>query len=399
MESLGIAGRTDVAGVFTMHSSGVRLRSRISDIVRRAYDRHGFSQVQYPVLQDRRIWEASGRWDLYNDAGTLFPVLDGNEPFLCLAPTSEEVAVADAGRYLRSYRDLPARVWLTTSKFRNEVSPRGGLMRSREFEMADGYSFDIDPKGAIDSYQLLRSVCGSALREIGFASVFECDADGGDISDGESSEFLVLGDIGQSVVFTCPYCGARGDAEAKRVIDGSEVTCARCGCGTPRALPATELAHIFALGTRYSAAMGLAVPSASGQPVHPHMTCSGIGVTRCIQVLAHQSRDDRGFAWPAGMAPYDVLIVLLRQDDQQARDLATSIADAISRRGLDVLVDDSESSPGKKFAFADALGSPSQIVVSPRDYQSVEVRDRRTRRTAQVAAIDVPGALASQPKW
>lgn len=380
LEHLGFVSRTDVAGVFGLLPLGMRVRDNLLKITADAYSQQGFSRVGFPTLQSRSIWEASGRWGTYRDQNAMFTVLDADDDSLCLPPTSEEIAVSIVSRQLRSYRDLPARLWLSSSKFRNELSPRGGLMRGREFEMADGYTFDIDERGMIDSYNRLGRACSNALRGMGFSSIFPNPASGGEVSDFESTEFLVLGDSGQGAVWVCSFCGARddGDLRLKGILEAT--LCSECGPEKVIKLPAIELAHIFQLKDKYTFPMNLRFVGKDGMPATPMMSCSGIGITRCIQALADSFRDERGLIWPEQSSPFDVHVVSLRYDVPEVRNRTEEIATALVKSGLTVLIDDTNSSAGNKFAIADGIGIPRQIVVSERTNDKFEVRNRSSGR-------------------
>jgi|GEM_PF-2409972 prolyl-tRNA synthetase len=213
MEATGLVRRSPVAGVFALLPLGVRVRDQLARISRSAFERTGFSTVSFPTLQSRDMWEQSGRWDTYVSEGTLFTLDGGAAGAMCLAPTSEEISVTIVRSDLRSYRDLPARLFLSTSKFRNEVSPRGGLMRAREFEMADAYTFDSTPGGMRESVRRLNDACRIALTGMGLRPSFQVAADGGSISSGPSTEHVMIADFGQSHLLACPHCGNRGAAE------------------------------------------------------------------------------------------------------------------------------------------------------------------------------------------
>jgi prolyl-tRNA synthetase len=210
LEGLGLVGRTDAAGVHTLLPLGLRVRGRLDRITQAAFENLGFNSVALPTLQSRTLWDESGRWNVYTEEGTLITTRVGGED-MCLAPTSEEMAVAVVRQYLRSHRDLPVRLSLNTTKFRNEVSPRGGLMRGREFTMADAYTFDSSRAGMQESIRLLNQACSAALTGMGLTGTFQAPADGGAISAGPSVEHLVLADFGQSSILACDYCGNRGD--------------------------------------------------------------------------------------------------------------------------------------------------------------------------------------------
>lgn len=214
LEAVGLVRQLDLAGSFALMPLGTMIRDRMEAIIRKSFAEHGFGTVVLPVLQSRAIWESSGRWKLYADSGALFRVVGrGEEEIACLGPTSEEISVSVVAADLKTYRDLPVRLYQSTQKFRNELSPRGGLMRAREFEMADAYTFDATREGMLASVEHLNAACRSALVRMGFRHVLAIPADGGDISKAPSTEHAVRSDTGQSKFVECLQCGYRADPE------------------------------------------------------------------------------------------------------------------------------------------------------------------------------------------
>jgi prolyl-tRNA synthetase len=211
LESLGYVSKTDATGVFTLLPLGLRVHDRLARIARTTFEERGANAVAFPTLQSRSLWEQSGRWDVYQSEGALLTSTSRSGEQMCLAPTSEEIASAAVREHLRSHRDLPIRLFLSSSKFRDEIAPRGGLMRGREFTMADAYTFDTGPGGMSASVDFLNDACRAALVGMGLTGVFRAGADGGSISAGPTTEHLVLGDTGQSSILVCDRCGHRGD--------------------------------------------------------------------------------------------------------------------------------------------------------------------------------------------
>lgn len=390
LERLGFVSRTEVRGAFALLPLGLRIRDKLARVAEEEFHGLGFSQVQFPSLQSREIWESSGRWAVYAAEGSLFTVRDGGEEVLALSPTSEEIAVATISRHLESYRDLPIRVSLSTTKFRNELSPRGGLMRGREFEMADAYTFDRSPASMAESYRLLQDACRSSLRRMGFPSVFEVAANGGAISSGPSVEFLVLSPAGQGELAACPSCGSRGDPG---LIGPAGSKCPTCQGAVLGAVPVTELAHVFELGERYSRPMNLRFATSGDQPGVPLMACSGIGITRCVQALAETYKSKDGFRWPKSVAPMEVQLVAIRYDRPEIRARADTLSARISSAGLSVLVDDREVIASEKFRYSSAIGNPLEVILSPRS-DMVEFRDRATERRVHLREHQVGAFLA-----
>ncbi|MFJ3182479.1 proline--tRNA ligase [Streptomyces sp. NPDC086796] len=211
LHTLGLIARTDATGVHTLLPLGVRVHDRLTAIARRAFEERGALTFAPPTLQSRTLWEQTGRWDVYRREGALLTVSSSSGEEMCLAPTSEEIAAATVRDHLRSHRDLPVRLSLSTTKFRDELSPRGGLMRGREFTMADAYTFDTGPDTMRESVDFLNDACTAALTGMGLTGTFTAAADGGSISAGPSTEHLVLADSGQGTIVACTHCGNRSD--------------------------------------------------------------------------------------------------------------------------------------------------------------------------------------------
>ncbi|MCX4783994.1 MULTISPECIES: proline--tRNA ligase [unclassified Streptomyces] len=211
LHTLGLIARTDATGVHSLLPLGLRVHDRLTAIARHAFEERGALTFAPPTLQSRTLWEQTGRWDVYRREGALLTVSSSSGEEMCLAPTSEEIAAATVREHLRSHRDLPVRLSLSTTKFRDELSPRGGLMRGREFTMADAYTFDTGPDTMRASVDFLNEACTAALTGMGLSGTFTAPADGGSISAGPSTEHLVLADSGQGTIVACTHCGNRGD--------------------------------------------------------------------------------------------------------------------------------------------------------------------------------------------
>ncbi|MFI9078781.1 proline--tRNA ligase [Streptomyces sioyaensis] len=211
LQTLGFIARTGASGVHTLLPLGLRVHDRLTAIARKAFEDRGALTFAAPTLQSRDLWQETGRWEAYRAEGALLTVTSSSGEEMCLAPTSEEIATATVRDHLRSFRDLPLRLSLSTTKFRDEIAPRGGLMRGREFTMADAYTFDASPEGMRESVAFLNEAVTASLTGMGLTGVFQASADGGSISAGPSTEHLMLSTTGQSTIVVCDHCGNRGD--------------------------------------------------------------------------------------------------------------------------------------------------------------------------------------------
>lgn len=377
LDAAGIVQRTEVAGVFAWMPNGVSFRNQIRDIALEELGTISYAQVEFPTLQKSAPWHTTGRWTRYMSDGTMFPVEGGQLGELCIGPTTEEMVALGIAQKLKSYKDLPARISSSTVKYRNEKVARDGLMRAREFEMVDAYSFAEDATAIGIEFDQLNAACRRVLRRLGLTGVTQVDASVGDIGGSRSTEHLLLHPSGESPTFACAYCGhTTTDADAS-----DKSLCAACGQQPLSRLRAVELAHVFDLGTAYSEPMGAYFTDSSGDRHAVHMATAGIGVGRVMQALAESGRDSFGLRWPLGVGPFDVHVVVIRPGSGDV-DMATRwLSGCLETSGIRVFVDDRDVSTGTKFRYARLAGICLQVVVSSgADTPKFELRDRMTGR-------------------
>jgi prolyl-tRNA synthetase len=404
--------RQESAGIYTLLPLGLRVLNRICAIIREEQNRAGAIELLMPTIQSAELWRESGRYDDYGKE--MLRIKDRHGRDMLYGPTNEEMITAIFRSYVRSYKDLPLNLYHIQWKFRDEVRPRFGLMRGREFLMKDAYSFDLDADGARHSYNrmfiaYLRSFARMGLRAIPMV------ADTGPIGGNLSHEFIILAKTGESEVFchrdyldfdipgenvdfddraqtqalvdrwTALYAATSEmhDAAAYEKIDESARMSAR----------GIEVGHIFYFGTKYSEPMGAVVAAPDGKPTPVHMGSYGIGPTRLIGALIEAHHDDAGVIWPESVAPFRVAVLNLKQGAADTGAACENLYRALNAKGVDTLYDDTQERPGAKFATADLIGVPWQVLVGPKGLAEGKV-ELKCRSTGARELLGVDETLA-----
>ncbi len=521
-----------------------RVIRKVEQIVREEMDRAGAIELNLPILQPRTLWDETARWNVYRQASILFHLSDRKNEEFCLSPTAEEVITDSVRRELRSHKELPVTLYQIGPKFRDELRPRFGIIRGREFIMKDAYSFDQDEEGMRHSYELMRAAYERVCERCNLR-VRMVEADSGAIGGSGSAEFMVLAETGEDMILECDSCqyGAnlekadsvldqdppeesqplerhdtpnvrtveeltvffnglpakkmvktilyqaddqvvavciRGDREinelklanhlgATRVetaaaatveqVTGAEVgfagpvglngvriiadksvepmrnvlcgvnttnvhllnanygrdfptpeftdlknaragdRCPRCPQGRLKECRGIEMGHIFQLGTKYSQAMKLSYQNDTGQQQTVWMGCYGIGVSRIAAAAVEQQYDEHGIVWPESIAPYSVIVIPVRWEDEQLRSLAERIYHSLTDAGVEVLLDDRNESAGFKFKDADLIGIPWRVTVGRGAANDVvELRQRKTGVVEHVSVATLLDRFGAAPR-
>jgi prolyl-tRNA synthetase len=380
--------RQSSAGIYSWLPLGLRVLRKVEQIVREEMDRAGCHEILMPAIQPAELWQESGRYDDYGKE--MLRISDRHERAMLYGPTHEEVITDIFRRSVRSYRDLPLNLYQIQWKFRDEIRPRFGVMRGREFFMKDNYSFDLDFEGAKRSYDNMFVAYLKTFRRMDLTAI-PMRATSGAIGGDLSHEFQVLAQTGESEVF---YDAAfeeidllqdELDVEAlKALYAAADEKHDAASCPVPegrlRSGRGIEVGQIFYFGTKYSKAMGATVMDQDGREVPVEMGSYGIGVSRLVGTLIEVNHDDAGIVWPAPVAPFDLGIVDLRPGDPACSAVVADLEAQARRAGLDPLVDDRDESAGVKFAAMDLIGLPWQVVVGPRGVKQgvVELKRRAT---------------------
>jgi prolyl-tRNA synthetase len=406
--------RQSSAGIYSWLPLGLRVLKRVEQIVREEQDRSGAQEILMPTIQPAELWRESGRYDDYGKE--MLRIKDRHERDMLYGPTNEEMITEIARAYVRSYKDLPLNLYHIQWKFRDEVRPRFGVMRGREFLMKDAYSFDIDQAGARHSYNKMFVAYLRTFARLGLKSI-PMRADTGPIGGDLSHEFIILADTGESEV----YCardyldfevpGANVDfddvAGIQSIVDKwTSLYAATSEMHEPEkyaALPADkqvsargiEVGHIFYFGTKYSEPMKAVVAGPDGKEVPLHGGSYGIGPSRLVAAIIEACHDDAGIKWPEAVAPFDVTILNLKQGDAATDAACEQLYKELGAKGLDVLYHDGDERPGAKFATADLIGIPWQILVGPKGLASgqVELKKRADGTRTMLTPADVVAQL------
>jgi len=380
--------RQSSAGIYSWLPLGHAVLRRVEEIVRDEMDAAGCQEILMPSVQPADLWQESGRYEAYGREMLRF--IDRHERQMLLGPTHEEVITDIFRRCLRSYRDLPKNLYQIQWKFRDEIRPRFGVMRGREFLMKDNYSFDLDFEGAKRSYDNMFSAYLRTFKRMGLTAI-PMRAESGAIGGSMSHEFQILASTGESEVF---YDAAFEDLDLLApeldvatiqtyyAATDEEHVPAECPVAPDRLRQGRgiEVGHIFYFGTKYSKPLGAAVTGPNGEEIHVEMGSYGIGVSRLVGALIEAHHDDRGIVWPESVAPFDVALINLRASDAGCSSLTGDLYAKLKGAGVNVLFDDRDESPGVKFATMELIGIPYQIIVGPRGLKAgvVELKSRRT---------------------
>jgi prolyl-tRNA synthetase len=378
--------RQSSAGIYSWLPLGLRVLRRVEQIVREEMDRAGCHELLMPAIQPAELWQESGRYEDYGKE--MLRVVDRHERPMLYGPTHEEVVTDIFRRSIRSYRDLPQNLYQIQWKFRDEIRPRFGVMRGREFLMKDNYSFDLDFAGALRSYDNMFIAYLKTFRRMGRTAI-PMRAESGAIGGNLSHEFQILASTGESQVFfnrafedidflhdelEIEYLkGLYAATDAQHDPETCPVPAERLRTGR-----GIEVGHIFYFGTKYSKPMGAVVMGPDGQEVPVEMGSYGIGVSRLVGALIEAFHDEAGIKWPEPVAPFRLGLINLRPGDAGCTASCERLEGQLTGAGVELLYDDSEESAGAKFAAMDLIGLPWQVIVGPRGarHGTIELKRR-----------------------
>jgi len=358
-----------ISGVWTLLPLGFRVYQKVENIIREEMRLIGGEELRMPSLQPKELWTESGRWDTIDPP--LFKIKDRHNKCLALGPTHEEVITKIAKFFIRSYKDLPKYVFQIQNKFRNELRPTAGLLRTREFMMKDMYSFhssfqdlDIYYLKVIDAYKKIYHRCG--LKPI------LVDASSGTIGGNMSNEFMILAESGEDNVLFCKKCGWAANME----LGGQELFCHKCKSKLS-IKTGIEVGHIFKLGSVYSQKMKAFFVDQKGRQLPIITGCYGIGLERLMATIVELNHDSKGIVWPDSVSPFAIHLLGLDLEDKLVFKRAQEVYEKLKSSGLEVLFDDRCKSAGVKFKDADLIGIPIRLVVSKKSGSKIEYKERR----------------------
>ncbi len=393
------------AGIYSWLPLGYAVLRRVEQIVREEMERAGCQEILMPSVQPAELWQESGRYEAYGKEMLRFD--DRHERPMLLGPTHEEVVTDIFRRCIRSYRDLPQNLFQIQWKFRDEIRPRFGVMRGREFLMKDNYSFDLDLAGAKKSYDNMFHAYLRTFKRMGLTAI-PMRADSGAIGGDMSHEFQILASTGESAVYFDAafeevdfFADDLDIAPLKALYAATDEEHDAAKCPVPaerlRQGRGIEVGHIFYFGTKYSKALGATVAGPSGEDVTVEMGSYGIGVSRLVGALIEAHHDDKGIVWPESVAPFRIGLINLRTSDEPCTAMTGDLYAKLTKAGIATLYDDRNESPGVKFATMELIGLPYQVIVGPRGVKAgiVEVKDRRTGETVELSPDAVLERFAS----
>jgi prolyl-tRNA synthetase len=407
--------RQQAAGIYAWLPLGLRVLRKVERIVREEQDAAGAQEVLMPTIQPADLWRQSGRYEAYGKE--MLRITDRHEREMLYGPTNEEMITAILRDEIKSYRDLPKNLYHIQWKFRDEIRPRFGVMRGREFLMKDAYSFDLTPDDARYSYQKMFLAYLRTFARMGLKAI-PMRADTGPIGGDLSHEFIVLADTGESEVFVDPQwmdldvLGTEADFADRAGLGAlferlTGIYAATDEKHDPASCPVPadrlvnrrgiEVGHIFYFGTKYSDPMGAVVDGPDGERITLEMGSYGVGVSRLVGAIIEASHDDAGIVWPEPVAPFRVGLLNLKADDAECARVCDGLYAKLQAAGVEVLYDDRNERPGAKFADMDLIGVPWQLMVGPRGLKAgvVELKrraDGSRRELAPEAALAEFGA-------
>ena len=409
--------RQEAAGNYSWLPTGFKVLKKIEQIVREEQDRAGALEVLMPTIQPAELWKKSGRYDAYGKE--MLRIKDRHDSEMLFGPTNEEMITDIFRQGVQSYKDLPRNLYHIQWKFRDEVRPRFGVMRGREFLMKDAYSFDVSREAGQHSYNKMFVSYLRTFARLGLKAV-PMRAESGPIGGSDSHEFLILAETGESGVF---FDGDLHDMDWEKsgvnyddvagiaaMVEGftsryaatdEKHDAAEFERRVPEAKRMTgrgiEVGHIFFFGTKYSEPMGCEVQGPDGKKLFVHSGSYGIGVSRLVGGIIEASHDEAGIIWPEAVAPFQVGLVNIKVGDAAVDAACLKIYEALKTKGIDVLYDDKEGGAGGKFAAMDLIGLPWQVIVGSRGLKEgiAEVKYRKTGLRENVPLDQVSGRFGA----
>lgn len=406
--------RPGAAGIYSWLPLGHKVLKKIEGIVRDEMDRAGAIEMLMPTIQGAELWKESGRYEAYGKE--MLRIVDRHDRDMLYGPTNEEMITEIFRAYVRSYKQLPLNLYHIQWKFRDEIRPRFGVMRGREFLMKDAYSFDVDADRARAAYYRMFCAYLNTFDRLGLTAI-PMQADTGPIGGDLSHEFIILADTGESAVFCdralldMPAPGL--DLDFSQDLSGEVAKRTSYYAATEEkhdeaafnAVPedrriaarGIEVGHIFFFGDKYSKPMKANVTDENGKDIPVQMGSYGIGVSRLVGGIIEASHDERGIIWPESVAPFDVGLVAMKTGHEEVEAACAKAYETLTNAGLDVLFDDRKVSPGQKLSTMDLIGLPTQFIVGPKglDRGVVEVKDRKSGETEELSLDEALNKLTA----
>ncbi len=403
--------RQTSAGIYIWLPLGLKVLRNIEQVVREEQNRAGAQELLMPTIQSAELWQESGRYDAYGKE--MLRITDRHDREMLYGPTNEEMITDLFRNNIKSYKDLPKLLYHIQWKFRDEIRPRFGVMRGREFLMKDTYSFDLDQERARDSYNKMYVAYLRTFARLGLVAI-PVKADTGAIGGDLSHEFQILAETGESTLYYDKAIEGfeldklTGDIDPETIrqlqslyaMEEEKHDPANCPVAPEdlRVAKGIEVGHIFYFGTKYSDSMNARVTGPDGNLLTVEMGSYGIGVSRLVGALIEANHDEAGIIWPEAVAPFQVGLVNLRAKDEACTRTSEDLYEKMLRAGIEVLYDDRDVGGGMKFANMDLIGLPWQVVVGPKGLEKgvVEIKNRRTGQREEMTVDEVLNRFAAK---
>ena len=386
--------RQQTAGIYSWLPLGLKVLKNIENIVRQNMNKAGCLEVLMPCIQPAHLWVESGRFDNYGKEMLKFQ--DRHDNTLLFSPTNEDMVTDIFRNNIKSYKDLPKNLYHIQWKFRDEIRPRFGVMRGREFLMKDAYSFDIDEESAVKTYNQMYKAYINTFRDLGVFAI-PVIADNGPIGGNLSHEFHIIAETGESTIYYDKrfktlkdnpdidieeikswYAAAEEKHDAIKLSSDKEIASSK----------GIEVGHIFYLGTKYSVQMNALLNDEHGKLTPVEMSSYGIGISRLVAAIIEANSDAKGIIWSTAVAPFKISLINLNIHDSKCVELAERIYNELLAQNIEVLYDDTDARAGSKFATHDLIGSPYQIIIGPKKVVN-NIVELKNRKSGEIEDIDL----------
>jgi prolyl-tRNA synthetase len=382
--------RRVTSGIYTWLPIGLKVLRKVENIVREEMDASGAQEVLMPMVQPKELWEETQRWEKMGPE--LLRIQDRHERDFCLGPTHEEVITDLIRNNVKSYKELPLNLYQIQTKFRDEVRPRYGVMRGREFLMKDSYSFNLDEDSLNESYVLMKEAYKKILDRLGLQFKI-VKADSGAIGGDASEEFHVLAENGEDTIAISDSSDFAINTELL-LEDGEDIESLQGkpspdGEGIIEIKKGIEVGHIFQLGKVYTDAMKANVLDNEGKAQNLYMGCYGIGVSRLVAAAIEQNNDDKGIIWPEAMTPFEVNIIAIGFDkDEKIAKASTDLYSKLSSMGYEVMLDDRKDGYGTKMKDAELIGVPINVIIGKQYLQNGEIELKHRDGQSSIGKVE-----------
>ena len=383
--------RKVASGVYNWLPLGIKVLRKVENIVRQEMNNSGAQEILMPMVQPSELWKETGRWQQYGKELLIFQ--DRHDREFCLGPTHEEIITDLCRNEIRSHRQLPITIYQIQTKFRDEIRPRFGVMRSREFIMKDAYSFDLSEAQMDRSYQSMKKAYIKIFDSLGLDYRI-VKADSGAIGGSESEEFHVLADSGEDLLAFSDKSDYAINAElliesmSDQNPEGLEGKDSPDGKGKLKLKRGIEVGHIFKLGKKYSESMKLSIQTEKGN-VHPEMGCYGIGISRIVAAAIEQNHDEKGIIWSKEISPYGTALIEINpKNNNNLKNQCSEIYNLLIKNGHEVLWDDRDQSAGVKFSDMELIGIPQMIIIGEKSFKEGKV-ELKVRGENKITTLDL----------